>query len=442
MNSIKRTFNELFKYPSAVAGLIIILLLIALSIYTLIALPYDRAISLWRGESKDWYASPKYAMPAWINSFRKNKLPTTIILKTDDPSVVKTEEKATVIYEMPFVFTADAFPSEINVFFKSTYTSSPPFVGLSIITPDEREIKLGNFKVERSLAYYLSQDQKLVKKYKDIPIQEALLMQPDSKPRKPLKGTYKLIIEGVTFDEGSTVSSEAVFYGKVSGIAGTDHKRRDLSIALLWGTPIALMFGLVAAVGTSLTQLIISAISTWFGGWIDVLIQRITNVNMVLPFLPILIMIGTFYSRSIFVILTCVILLSIFGAGILTYRAMFMQIKESPYIEASRSYGASNSRVIFKYMVPRLIPMLIPGFVSLIPSYVFLESSLAILGLGDPTIPTWGKVIDESYNSGALFNGYYYWVLEPSFLLVVTGLAFAVVGYALDRVFNPRLRGQ
>jgi len=199
------------------------------------------------------------------------------------------------------------------VFFKSTYTSSPPFVGLSIITPDEREIKLGNFKVERSLAYYLSQDQKLVKKYKDIPIQEALLMQPDSKPRKPLKGTYKLIIEGVTFDEGSTVSAAAVFYGKVSGIAGTDHKRRDLSIALLWGTPIALMFGLVAAVGTSLTQLIISAISTWFGGWIDVLIQRITNVNMVLPFLPILIMIGTFYSRSIFVILTCVILLSIFG---------------------------------------------------------------------------------------------------------------------------------
>jgi len=442
MNAIKRTFKELFRYPSAMAGLIIILLLIALSIYTLITIPYIQAITLWRGESKDWYTSPKYAMPTWFNFFRDEKLPSTIILRTDDPNVVKTEDKAVVIYEIPFDYSADAFPSEVNVFFKSTYTSSPPFVGLSLITPDEREIKLGNFKIERSLAYYLSQDQKLVKKFKDIPIQEALLMQPDSDPRKPLKGTYKLILESVTFEEGSTVSAETVFYGKVAGIAGTDHKRRDLSIALLWGTPIALMFGLLAAVGTSLTQLIISAISTWFGGWIDQLIQRITNVNMVLPFLPILIMIGTFYSRSIFVILTSVILLSIFGSGILTYRAMFMQIKESPYIEAARSYGASNARIIFKYMVPRLIPMLIPGFVSLIPSYVFLESSLAILGLGDPTIPTWGKVIDESYNSGALFNGYYYWVLEPSFLLMVTGLAFAVVGYALDRVFNPRLRGQ
>ena len=424
------------------AGLIIIFLLIALSIFTVIAVPYNVAISKWRGEAKDWYNSPKYAMPSWFNVFRKEKLPNTIIVKTTDSTVTTTEEGSIVKYTMPFDFTADAFPSEINIFFKSVFSSKPPFVGLTLITPDEREIKLGNFKIEREFSYYLSQDQKLVKKFKGVPIQEALLMQPDSNPPKPLKGTYQLVIESAKFEEGSSISAEAVFYGKVSGIAGTDHKRRDLSIALLWGTPIALMFGLLAAVGTSLTQLIISAISTWFGGWIDQLIQRITNVNMVLPFLPILIMIGTFYSRSIFVILTSVILLSIFGAGILTYRAMFMQIKESPYIEAARSYGASNTRIIFRYMVPRLIPMLIPGFVSLIPSYVFLESSLAILGLGDPTIPTWGKVIDESYNSGALFNGQYYWVLQPSVLLMITGLAFAVVGYALDRVFNPRLRGQ
>jgi len=442
MNSIKRTLKELFRYPSALAGLIIILLLIALSVYTLIAVPYNQAIRLWRGESKDWYNSPKYAVPTWFNFFREDKLPKTIIVKSSDSNVVKTENGSIVSYVMPFDYTADAFPSEINVFFTSVFTSKPPFVGLSIITPDQTEIKLGNFKIERQFSYYLSQDPKLIKKFNNVPIQEALLTKAESDPRVPQKGTYQLVMETATFEEGSSVSAEAVFYGKVAGIAGTDHKRRDLSIALLWGTPIALMFGLLAAVGTTLTQLIISAVSTWFGGWIDLLIQRITNVNMVLPFLPILIMIGTFYSRSIFVILSSVILLSIFGAGILTYRAMFMQIKESPYIEAARSYGASNGRIIFRYMVPRLIPMLIPGFVSLIPSYVFLESSLAILGLGDPTIPTWGKVIDEAYSGGALFNGMYYWVLEPSFLLMITGLAFAVVGYALDRVFNPRLRGQ
>lgn len=84
---------------------------------------------------------------------------------------------------------------------------------------------------------------------------------------------------------------------------------------------------------------------------------------------------------------------------------------------------------------------MIPQLVVLIPSYVFLEASLAVLGLGDPVLPTWGKVIDDAFRNGALFNGYYYWVLQPSALLIVTGLGFAMVGFALDRVFNPRLRG-
>jgi peptide/nickel transport system permease protein len=85
--------------------------------------------------------------------------------------------------------------------------------------------------------------------------------------------------------------------------------------------------------------------------------------------------------------------------------------------------------------------LLIPQLVILIPSYVFLEASLAVLGLGDPVLPTWGKVIQEAWTNGALYEGLYYWVLEPSFLLVLTGMAFALLGFALDRVFNPRLRG-
>jgi peptide/nickel transport system permease protein len=79
--------------------------------------------------------------------------------------------------------------------------------------------------------------------------------------------------------------------------------------------------------------------------------------------------------------------------------------------------------------------------VNVIPTFVFLEATLAVLGLGDPIIPTWGKLIDDARANGALFQGNYYWVLEPSLLLMVTGLAFAMVGFALDRIFNPKLRG-
>jgi peptide/nickel transport system permease protein len=117
-----------------------------------------------------------------------------------------------------------------------------------------------------------------------------------------------------------------------------------------------------------------------------------------------------------------------------------MQSKESAYIEAARAYGASSGRIIFSYLIPRMIPLLIPALVSSVPTFVFLEASLALLGLGDPVLPTWGKIIQNAFADGALYRGLYYWVLEPAVLLMLTGLGFAMLGFALDRVFNPRLR--
>jgi peptide/nickel transport system permease protein len=193
-------------------------------------------------------------------------------------------------------------------------------------------------------------------------------------------------------------------------------------------------------VGTTVTTLIIAATGVWFGGWVDALIQRLTEVNMILPLLPILVMVGTLYSTSIWIMLGVVILLGIFSAGIKMYRAMLLPIREAPYIEAARSYGASNGRIIMRYMIPRVLPVLIPNFVTLIPSFVFLEASLALLGLGDPSLPTWGKILNDAQDQSALYHGFFYWVLEPAVLLMLTGLGFAMLGFALDRIFNPRLR--
>ena len=149
----------------------------------------------------------------------------------------------------------------------------------------------------------------------------------------------------------------------------------------------------------------ISAVGTWFGGRLDAIIQRLTEVNAMLPGLTLLVMIGMFYSRSLWVMLLAIILLSMFSLGIKTYRAIFLSLKEAPYIEAARTYGAGSFRIIFRYMIPRVIPMLIPAFVTAIPGFVFLEASLSILGLGDPDIPTWGKLLFDAYANEALFKG-------------------------------------
>jgi peptide/nickel transport system permease protein len=444
--NLRAALKDLLKYPSAFAGIIIILILVGISIYTVIAIPYPRAIELWRGMEADWYKNPKLAGPVWYNWFLKEKLPETIDVSTSDPNVKKTVNASgsttAITYTLDIPYNFDSYADDFAIYFNADFQSKAPFVGLVWITPDGRKIRLSNFALKDKLVYRVSQDTKLTIKLNNADAQIGLFAGPQFNSPTPQKGTYHLQIEGVTFEKDSTFTAEAILYGKLAGWAGTDNLRRDIGLALLWGTPIALLFGLLAAVGTSLAQLIIAAISTWYGGWVDTIIQRITEINLVLPFLPILIMVGTFYSRSLFVMLSCVILLSIFGSGIKTFRANFIQVKESAYIEAARAYGASDARIIFLYMIPRLIPLLIPQFITLIPSYVFLEASLAVLGLGDPTLPTWGKLIDDSYNAGALFKGWYYWVLEPSVLLMATGLAFSAVGYAMDRIFNPRLRGQ
>ncbi len=446
MKWLRQTFNDIKQYPSAVGGVVIILLLVALAIYTVIAIPYGEAIRLWRGGEDVWGDNPRLAPPVWTNLFRDKKLPETIVLTPDGENVTKstsviTEDMYDVTLEYTFDYPYDDFPQSMNLFLTTEYEELAPHISITWITPDGREIRIGDMTADRTLTYRIDQDSRLIRRLDGAEPSIGLFTDPDQAGEPvPVKGTYTLLIESTTFEEESDVDAKVVLYGTVHGLAGTDHQRRDIMIALLWGTPIALAFGLLAAVGTTFTTMIIAAVGVWYGGIVDSVIQRITEINMLLPFLPILIMVGTFMSRSLWIILGWVIILSIFGAAIKSYRAIFLQVKESGYIEAAQAYGASNWRLIIFYLIPRIIPVLIPSLVRSIPSFVFLEASLALLGLGDPVLPTWGKLIEDARANGALYSGLYYWILEPAILLMISGLAFAMVGFALDRIFNPRLR--
>jgi peptide/nickel transport system permease protein len=451
-----RNLREITRYPAAVVGLFMILILVVVAIYAMVSLPYDEAVKLWRGGEDIWYNTPKKAAPVWTNWFRSKNLPATIAMNSTSEAVDKTreaidEELTQITFDYTFDYPYTTFPREISLFFDTQYQEKAPFVELLWLTPDGREIRVANMAAESSLSYRLSQDDKLERRLPrilgfDLPSEasthEALFADPNAEDLQALPGEYTLRAIATVFEPESDVDAELVLFGQVHGVAGTDHRRRDITVALLWGTPVALAFGLLAALGTSATTMIIAGVGTWYGGWVDALIQRITEVNLILPVLPILIMIGTFYSKSLWVMLGVIILLNIFGGGIKTYRAIFLQVKESPYIEAAQAYGATDARVIFSYLVPRIVPTLIPNLVTLVPAYVFLEAALSVLGLGDPVMPTWGKIISDARVNGALYQGNYYWMLEPSILLMLTGLAFSLLGFALDRIFNPRLRGR
>lgn len=448
MSWLREGFREFARYPSAIAGLVIIGGLVALAVYTVIAIPYSEGMRLWRGGEEIWIENPRNARPGWVTFFSRARLPKTVVVSSEEARGQRKRVRdlpgglRAVEIALAFDYPYDAFPSEINLFLKASFKERRSYASIFWLTPDGRRISLGERSLRASERYSISLDRRLAQRLGRLQPEMGLFGRPSAASDEPttLQGRYELRIEGLFFEKESDLEAKLVVYGQVYGLAGTDHRRRDLMVALLWGTPVALAFGFLAAVGSSLTTLIIAAAGVWYGKWVDALIQRITEVNAILPVIPILVMIGIFYSRSLWVMLGAIIALSVFSLGIKTYRSIFLQVKEAPYIEAARTYGTGNFRIIFRYMIPRVIPVLIPQFVTLIPSFVFLEAGLAVLGLGDPVLPTWGKVVNDAYANGALYKGYYYWVLAPSAFLMLTGAGFALVGFALDRIFNPRLR--
>ena len=451
MKTLLSRFSQLRQYPTAVAGMVIIGLLLLVSIITPMIIPYSEAVRLWRGGETVWRYYPRNAAPAWRNWFTSVDQAGSVIIDSSQGDVEPTVTQVSADtreakFSFEFDFPYDTFPPEVILFASARYASKQPFVELTWITPDGREIRAGEFTATRNTSVRFDQDTRLQRRLEretgidNVSVIQGLFDDPNQEGTQVLQGTYRLDATALLFEPESDIDMTFASYGEVHGIAGTDHLRRDLSVALLWGTPIAMAFGLLAALLTTVTTMSIAAFGVWTGGWVDGLIQRITEVNSIIPLLPILIMVGTLYNRSIWLMLGMVIVLSIFGLQIKNYRAIFMQVKESPYIDAARAYGAGDTRIIFRYLIPRVLPLVIPAIVTLVPGFVFLEASLAVLGLGDPVLPTWGKLINDANTQGALFNGYYYWILLPSFLLMIAGLAFAMVGFALDRVFNPRLR--
>jgi len=452
--SFRGILKEVLSYKSGVAALVILIFFGVMILYTVIRFPYGETIGLWNS-STAFLKNPRNAPPVWWSIFTGKKEPRNIELKfnvdksniTDEGNIFKTELKKDFLYDY------DDFPTELNIFFNARYRKDPPLVKIYLVRPDGDKILLKEHTLRSEEdVLYLSNDFSLENRLDSqvrakipsgidfsVTVTRGLFLKYSGK-LDVLKGNYSLILDVELNDANDELTADAVVYGKVYGIAGTDHLRRPIHIALLWGAPLDLSFGLGASLSITLLHLIIATISGWYGGWVDSLIQRFTEIYMVLPFLPIMIMISLFYKLNLWSLLAVVVLLSMFGFGIKTTRALVLQVKTLPYIEAAQVYGASNWRIIFLYIIPKILPPVIPSLVASVPVYVFLEAILALFGVLDPTQPTWGMVIEEAFNNGALYKGYFYWVLIPSSLLILTAISFSLLGFILDRIVNPKLK--
>jgi peptide/nickel transport system permease protein len=264
-----------------------------------------------------------------------------------------------------------------------------------------------------------------------------LFAEPGATQLTPERGTYQLTITSQLFEQDSDLQAQLVLLGQVYGPVGTDYARRDLLVPLFWGMPFALLIGLLGTLITTLVAMLLPAIGVWYGGWVDTLIQRISEINMVLPGLAIAVLVNVLFNWNIWIILGIVVIINSFGSPLKIIRSALLQAKEAPYIESALSYGASNRRIITHYLLPRILPVLIPQLVTQVPSFIFWEATLGFFNI-QSIYPTWGRIIYDGLARGALY-GSPFWVLEPIFLLLITSLAFAMLGFALERILNPRM---
>jgi peptide/nickel transport system permease protein len=428
------------------------LFLIALSLYAAIAVPLE-SFKQWNNPNY-WIKYPKAAMPSWINFFSPSKEPEHLILRN---AVIKKgldEGVTTLNYSYKFAFNYDFFPSDFMINYAVQYGSTPPVVDVELLRPDGYSFAIisssqpspqGQRYVFRDTIFSTEHEiqdnlKNYVNKFSydvDITRPQVMLFSETDKP-SVLKGTYVLTITFSLFDhDDKVINSEFILGGKVYGLLGTDELRHDLSIGVLWGTPVALFIGLSVAIISTFVGLFYGLIAAYKGKRVEPIMMTIVQIIINIPVLFILIILAITIGRSLFLIVGFFILFGWIGMALIS-RSMGLQIKSYAYVEAAKLMGESDTRIVFRHIIPQLLPFAFATIALSVPAAILGESGLSFIGLGDPTIPTWGVILHDAQSANAAARGLWWWILPPGMMIGITSVSFVLISRALESIVNPK----
>ncbi|MEM2226051.1 MAG: ABC transporter permease [Candidatus Bathyarchaeia archaeon] len=459
-------WGEYRRSKVGLAGLALFAALLAFSALAIAFVPLD-SYRQWNNPSH-WAEYPRAAPPAWTNWMTGLRLPEHMVLRNPMEHQSASDWVRVVTHTYRFAFPYESFPNDFIFKFSLKYGRSPPLVELSAERPDGVRMLLARisppprpegsgaraynsaiFSTDASLkvnlANYLAERLGAVTSPDAISPERMIFAKEGPSMAEGgtsvLKGDYIFQARFFLFGkEDEVLSSALVIGGKVFGLFGTDDLRRDLSVGILWGTPIALSIGISVAVLSVSIGIAYGVISGYYGGRLDELMMRLNDIAYAIPALPFLILLALSLGRSLLYIMAYLVLFGWVGIAKVA-RSVALQIKAAPYIEAVELLGAPSRRIIFRHIAPQLIPYAIANIALSVPAAILAEAGLSFLGLGDPTMPTWGQILHDAQLHGAAIRGLWWWALSPGIMLAGSSLAFVMIGYALERALNPRIRG-
>jgi peptide/nickel transport system permease protein len=224
-------------------------------------------------------------------------------------------------------------------------------------------------------------------------------------------------------------------------LLGTNDVGQDIFSELIYGSRISLLVGVSAAIAAVFIGTIVGLFTGFYGGLLDDILSTITDVMLLLPILPFMILMAALLGQGYQNIVLTIAVFTWPGIARLI-KAQVMSLKNFPYIEAAKAYGASSMRLMFRHILPQIYPLIVAFVILRTGGAILAEAALSFLGLGDPTQKSWGGMIYWAMNSGAISSGRWWWIVAPGIMITITVEATALIGYAIEEYVNPRLKGE
>jgi len=364
---------------------------------------------------KEGIQAPPYSKPWWMD---RNIAPTVVLyaaVKNPEPNVEQLKvlmppSSDSVTLEWEYVP-----PMRVSL----TGTLGDGFVGWT--TPSDKFVladKPGELDLDA----------------RDIPFKKALGVKPfDDLPSVlfPSRGTYVLSLTG----EGEVTMK---IEGGRWGWLGTDHRGRDALTLFIRGIRVSLIVGIAATLIATFLGLSMGLLSGYAGGLTDTLIMRTVDVLLSIPTLPILMIVAGMWGKGLW---NLVFVLSVFSwmGTARTVRSMTLSLRDAPWVEGLRAIGAKRYYILFRHLIPEALPLLLANVALGVPGAILAEAGLAFLGLSDPRVPSWGRMLHEAYTFGAFTSGAWWVILPPGLGISVICLVFMSLGRELEERADPRL---
>ncbi len=219
---------------------------------------------------------------------------------------------------------------------------------------------------------------------------------------------------------------------------GTDDAGKDVLTNLIYGARVSLLIGFFASFISLAIGGAIGIVAGFYGGKLENFLMRLTDILLVIPDLPLMIVLIALLGRGQWILILVIGILGWTGTARVV-RAQTLSVRERKFVQRAKAIGAGNRYIIRRHIFPLVFPLMMVNAVLVISAAILNESTLAFLGLGDPTRLSWGQMLNFAFSRGAMSAGAWWALVPPGFAIIWVVLGLTLLGNGLERLFNPKL---